>query len=1302
MSEFTATQIPKPANEQDFEAANEILWRCLLQTESVQLHGRRGQKQDGVDLFGIRAADPCRIVGVQAKLKSDGSFLDEKEVEAEVEKALKFKPLLSEYYIVTTSPDDARLNQLALDLSVSASAGRLIPLQVRVYGWETMQREIRRHPEALKAFDPSRTSHGDLLQTTMESLAQSVDTRIDPKIDEILSLLKGGRTVDITDVDARDTPSAEPEIDGYAALVRSEPATALILLRGLQGRLGASASGRVRFRVAANIAACQLELGDVEEGIKGLIDAYDLDPTNPKAASNKAMALLLSDDWPALKAFAIAILPTMPDNAQLAGYFVQGGVGREDASFTDGLLPPAVQQSPEVLISKIRRAMDEGEPGAWHDLAIEAHQRYPADDTLDEIHANALLERVLAAEGFRYGRVLTAAEVEDATAACATLQRHWDRTKAYRVGDSRKYVSLPLNLITAYRLVHQTQDALKVAREAMVWLPGNKDIIARTAAVLLEAGDRPGAEALLDSIGIDGETVQMRFNLAMNASQWARVVELVTNHLDLFPEHDRGMVRASSVAAQVELSEAGGRQAVLEANRDAFAGDARGNAILAQSARQHGFDALSDHFFTQGVLALNADASFADRMAVADEAMKRAEPGVVADILLGHVDITRDGPELRLIADALAHDFPIRARAATFFESLPPQVRDTAAFKRMEAIYTLNRGETALAIPLLQDALRLAPHATTLVLLISAHLQLDQAAAVGPLISDPAVESLPGPRLERMKLAQVMMDYGDKERAIALGYSVLCASLDRAPVVLRYFGLVLKPQPTPRLGFDAVVAIGNWVKFTRADGVTYEGIIGEEVDRPWGARIDPSNVFIAAALGVNEGATFSVENTMQAVETWTVTEVKPRWLQAFHVLSATFNQRFPEAQGFQMLTMREGDITPTLDQVRRTSEAIREHADVYLQQNIPMALVADNRSGGAVGFAEYLRSIGEEIRTCVGDAEERDRAFAVIDANVKRGAVLDGLTAWRAAELDVLEVLQGLLGPLAIPSTELNRLKAIVDDEESTDTGERMRLSYHDGQFYRETISAEDRAANKKVLVDRLAKVEIACTPEPVVIPDTLPEIAELVLQFPAGDAIAPLILAGQQRVLVCEDLAMRQLGQQAFNTRGVWLQAVLLAALDRGAITLDRYADAMVLLAAHRHGFLAINVAMLQSVYARDGTSGLYLLQALLHYLGSAKADPRSHLSIACHFLNGLWDGRTGVPLKVEAATGHVMRALLARPRGDDWARWAGALWMGLDAGPRSYFRGWLRGHFLPWPPVEEAIREARSLIAAGRKHLA
>ena len=77
MSEFAATQIPKPSDEQVFERCNEVLWRCILRDDSVQIHGRRGQSQDGVDLFGVRDGKPNQIVGVQCKLKSDGKLLEE-------------------------------------------------------------------------------------------------------------------------------------------------------------------------------------------------------------------------------------------------------------------------------------------------------------------------------------------------------------------------------------------------------------------------------------------------------------------------------------------------------------------------------------------------------------------------------------------------------------------------------------------------------------------------------------------------------------------------------------------------------------------------------------------------------------------------------------------------------------------------------------------------------------------------------------------------------------------------------------------------------------------------------------------------------------------------------------------------------------------------------------------------------------------------------------------------------------------------------------------------------------------------
>ena len=154
MSELSAAQVPKPRDEQAFERCNLVLWRCILNDERTYLYGRRGQRQDGVDILGCRNGDPNRRVGVQCKLKTDGQLLRAEEVRREVDKATSFHPPLSEYLIVTTAPDDAKIQSLVKDLSATISETRNAPLQISVLGWDNLQLEIQRYPEALNAFDP--------------------------------------------------------------------------------------------------------------------------------------------------------------------------------------------------------------------------------------------------------------------------------------------------------------------------------------------------------------------------------------------------------------------------------------------------------------------------------------------------------------------------------------------------------------------------------------------------------------------------------------------------------------------------------------------------------------------------------------------------------------------------------------------------------------------------------------------------------------------------------------------------------------------------------------------------------------------------------------------------------------------------------------------------------------------------------------------------------------------------------------------------------------------------------------------
>lgn len=149
MPTYAATQIPKPVDEQAFERACVVLWMCLLKDPNVQQNGRRGQRQNGVDIFGLRDGDPSHLVGVQCKLKSDGQELSEDEINEEFRKALTFTPTLTEYFIVTTAPDHVRHHEFARTLSHDlGKQGRRMAFAV--WGWNTLQTRIAQFVDAHK------------------------------------------------------------------------------------------------------------------------------------------------------------------------------------------------------------------------------------------------------------------------------------------------------------------------------------------------------------------------------------------------------------------------------------------------------------------------------------------------------------------------------------------------------------------------------------------------------------------------------------------------------------------------------------------------------------------------------------------------------------------------------------------------------------------------------------------------------------------------------------------------------------------------------------------------------------------------------------------------------------------------------------------------------------------------------------------------------------------------------------------------------------------------------------------------
>src|ERR1035437_3518933 len=143
--------LPPPRDPSLFESLCLALWKEIWQDPRAQKYGRSGQPQAGVDVFG---QDKGNWAGIQCKQKDDLLWrkVTVKELEAEVRKARKFKPPLSEFILATTGPRDAKAQERARELTDEHRRKGLF--KVSVFSWAEIWKELSDRPKFLKELGP--------------------------------------------------------------------------------------------------------------------------------------------------------------------------------------------------------------------------------------------------------------------------------------------------------------------------------------------------------------------------------------------------------------------------------------------------------------------------------------------------------------------------------------------------------------------------------------------------------------------------------------------------------------------------------------------------------------------------------------------------------------------------------------------------------------------------------------------------------------------------------------------------------------------------------------------------------------------------------------------------------------------------------------------------------------------------------------------------------------------------------------------------------------------------------------------
>ena len=125
--------LPPPANWDMFENICCDLWKHIWADPKTHIHGRKGQSQNGIDIYG-KPLFSYSYSGVQCKGKNRyyGNALKTTEVDSECEKARGFQPQLDTFIIATTSPRDKKIQEYCRTITQQ----KKYPFAVDTWAWE--------------------------------------------------------------------------------------------------------------------------------------------------------------------------------------------------------------------------------------------------------------------------------------------------------------------------------------------------------------------------------------------------------------------------------------------------------------------------------------------------------------------------------------------------------------------------------------------------------------------------------------------------------------------------------------------------------------------------------------------------------------------------------------------------------------------------------------------------------------------------------------------------------------------------------------------------------------------------------------------------------------------------------------------------------------------------------------------------------------------------------------------------------------------------------------------------------------
>jgi tetratricopeptide (TPR) repeat protein len=597
------------------------------------------------------------------------------------------------------------------------------------------------------------------------------------------------------------------------------------------------------------------------------------------------------------------------------------------------------------------------------------------------------------------------------------------------------------------------------------------------------------------------------------------------------------------------------------------------------------------------------------------------EWAAAAKLLKDSVDSTKNDPRTRMYLTSLYNSGA--RRAALDVARKVRDDRDAIPFvSEIEARVLLAAGELRETLRLFTELAKLEPQKITYrlwMLDIQRRLKNEEAARKTlEAITFDEVKNDSTALLQVAMFRQQLEIGGD----LPFAYRARQLSFSDADVHHAYVQLFMDHTRRERGDLDVNgVAVDFAVHLEDAKGQkkTYLIVEQDEYDINQG-EISPTDPRALEMLGKYTGDTVVFNRGRGDEVQYEIVDIQSKYVYAFQQTIKKHTEWFGGSDGMIVMDVADKDFSKFFRVIDQQQERQRETAELYLERRLPLAMVASLK--GATLFETWAGLVNSNdlpLHMTTGNVAELNRSLEAVRIN---DAIVIEITAlFTLNALDLLDQLPKIFRRIIVAQAVLDKLETWIVEAERRSP--YMTIREESGQYLREEISEEMIARSKDFLNRIKLFVETYAELLPAVKAlDTPPEQLKMYEEALGASAASVFVASEVNLPLYMDDVGLSQLAAgPEWEVLGVSTLAILWKMKSRGLLSAYAYCLALKRLILANYIVVSVNAQQLLWMCQSEGKKATLPMKHILHRsMQGPDWEEASALQVAAEFSYRMW----------------------------------------------------------------------------------